>query len=250
MILVAQVRRPPALMPLVMRGLSWIFGGRSEREVEAEVIERQQNIASVLKERSPRLAGTYRTALNALGDVADEDCESARVLIICHCMRELMLGLPAVVMDEAIPRPNPSSGALTRKLPELLRKNPEVDLGADQDMIPVPKNVAHAIGSIVTTAAQEDGRNRLIFAALVTGGKDGKHPAVKQWMDAYQFFLRWAHLDRNHTVDRPLPADSEMLANIRVVEDVIEVRTAAFFQNLKSLEGLLAEINAPAEEDA
>ena len=69
-------------------------------------------------------------------------------------------------------------------------------------------------------------------------------------MDAYQFFLGWAHLDRNHNVDRPLPADSDLLANIRVVEDVIEVRTAAFFENLKSLEGLLAEINAPAKEDA
>jgi len=214
------------------------------------VIERQQNIAGILKGRSPRLAGIYRMALEALRNAADEGCESARVSVICHCMRELMLGLPVVMTDDAIPRPDPSSRALTSNLPKLLRKNPEVDLGADQDMIPVPKDVAHAIGLIISTAAKEDGRNRLIFAALVTGGKDGKHPAVRQWMDAYQFFLGWAHLDRNHNVDRPLPADSDLLANIRVVEDVIEVRTAAFFENLKSLEGLLAEINAPAKEDA
>lgn len=217
---------------------------------KTQVIERQQNVVDALQDRSPRLAGIYRTALGALDTAAMEGCEPARVAVICHCMRELMLGLPAIMADAAIPRLNPSSSALTKKLPKLLTKNAEVDLGADQDMVPVPKAVAHAIHLIITTAAKEQGRNRLIFAALVTGGEDGKHPAVEQWMDAYQFFVGWAHLDRNHNAGRQLPADVDLLANIRVVEDVIEARTAVFFENLKSLEGLLAEINAPAEEDA
>jgi hypothetical protein len=33
------------------------------------------------------------------------------------------------------------------------------------------------------------------------------------------------------------------------VEDVIQVRAAGFFENLKALDGLLADINAPAEEE-
>jgi hypothetical protein len=165
-------------------------------------------------------------------------------------MRELMLGLPAVMADAAIPRLSPSSSALTKKLPKLLANNAQVDLGAEQDMIPVPKDVAHTIDLIITTAAKEESRNRLNFAALVTGGSDGKHPAVVQWMDAYQFFVGWAHLDRNHNVDRQLPADMDLVAKIRVVEDVIEVRTGVFFENLKAVEGLLAEINALVEEDA
>lgn len=214
------------------------------------MIERRQNVIGILRDRSPRLAGIYRTALGHLDAAAEEGCESARVSVICHCMRELMLGLPAVMADDATPRPNPSSGALAKELPKLLRNHPEVDLRADQDMIPVPKDLARAIDSLVTTVGKEDGRNRLNFAALVTGGADGKHPAVKQWQEAYDFFVGWAHLDRNHDADRPLPADDDLFNRVRIVEDVIEVRTAVFFENLKSLEGLLAEINAPVEEDA
>jgi hypothetical protein len=164
-------------------------------------------------------------------------------------MRELMLGLPAIMADTAIPRQNPSSGVLTGKLPKLLARHPEVDLGVDQDMIPVPKAVAHAIGLVIATAARENGRTRLNFAAMVTGGTDGKHPAVQQWMDTYQFFVGWAHLDRNHESDRQPPSDDDLLGRIRVVEDVIQVRAAGFFENLKALDGLLADINAPAEEE-
>lgn len=215
------------------------------------MLERQQNVIKVLQDGSPRLAAIYRTALGTLETAAEAGCESSRVSVICHCMRELMNGLPTVMGDAGIPRPKPSSGALTMKLPGLLTNNPGLDLGADQDMIPVPKKVARVFDLLISTVTKEQGRNRLNAAALLTGGVDGKHPAINQWMDTYQFFVGWAHLDRNHDSDRPLPADTDLLANIRVVEDVILVRTTGFFfENLKSVEGLLAQINASVEEDA
>jgi hypothetical protein len=217
--------------------------------VKREVSERRQNVISALQDRSPRLASIYRTALGTLDTEAEDGCESARVSVICHCMRELMTGLPAVMADTTSPRPDPSSGGLTKQLPRLLAAHPGADLGADQDLVPVPKEVAHALKRLIDTAALEDGRNRLNAAALVTGGEDSKHPAVNQWLDVYEFFVGWAHLDRNHKADRQLPSDVELAANIRVVEDVIEVRTAVFFENLKSLEGLLGQINARVEED-
>ena len=49
-------------------------------------------------------------------------------------------------------------------------------------------------------------------------------------------------------MNRELPSDYEIRAAIRVVEDVIEVRTAAFFDNLRSLDDLLSDINATVEE--
>ncbi|MEH3140934.1 MAG: hypothetical protein PGN37_12290 [Mycobacterium kyogaense] len=213
------------------------------------MIERQQSIAATLADRSPRLAGMYRTALRELEGAAEEGCESARISVICHCMRELMNGLPAALKVDTIPRPNPSSGSLTNKLPRLLRENPEVDLSADQDIIPLPKAVAQAINSIITAAAQEDSRNKLNAASLVTGEKDKNHPAVRQWDQAYQFFVGWTHIDRNHDAERPLPSDADLLANIRVVEDVIEVRTGVFFENLRALNPLLDDINALVDEE-
>lgn len=210
--------------------------------------ERRLRVLDALQSRSPRLAGVYRTGLEALRSTPSEGCESARVSVACHCMRELMNGLPAVLGDTVVPRPEPPSSALMAKLPEMLARHPDVDLAAEQDSIPVPRAVAHALGALIGAAAQERGRNRANAAALVTGGTDARHPAIQQWMDAYQFFLGWTHLDRNHET-RPLPQDGDLLAAIRVVEDVIEVRTAVFFDNLHSIEALLAEINAPIEEE-
>ena len=206
--------------------------------------ERQTRVAEMLSERSPKLASMYRAALLALQAPAAPGGETARVSVVCHCMRELMNGLPTVMTDGAIPRPKPSSGSLTAKLPGLLAQHPGLDLEADQDLIPLPKAVAEVFSNLISAVASEQGRNRRNAAELVTGGSDTRHPAIHHWTKAQQFFLDWTHLDRNHAQDRELPADDVLLTNIRVVEDVIEVRSAQFFENLHLLQDLLAEANS------
>lgn len=214
--------------------------------------ERQERVLEALRNRSPRLAGMYKMALDMLAKSAIPGCENARISITCHCMRELMVNLPAVMSDDpiAIPRPNPSSGSLMKQLPKLLAAHPDADLRLDRDLVPVPRAVAQALASLISTAIKEEGRNRANTAALVTGELGTDHPAITQWMNAYQFFVSWAHLDRNHEQERSLPLNETLLANIRVVEDVIEVRSALFFENLHALEDLLAEINDVDEESA
>lgn len=214
--------------------------------------ERQARVIEALENRSPKLAGTYRTALEILATTASPGCENARISMICHCMRELMVNLPAVMSDDpiSIPRPNPSSASLLKQLPRLLAAHPDADLGLDQDLVPVPRAVAHGLASLISAATREEGRNRANTAALVTGESDTEHPAIAQWMDAYQFLLSWTHLDRNHEQERSLPSDETLLATIRVVEDVVEVRSALFFENLHALEDLLDEINDVDEESA
>jgi hypothetical protein len=218
-------------------------------EPDSGTDERQGQVIVALEGRSPRLAGVYRSALSTLRGKPEPGCDVARIAMICHCMRELMLNLPTAMADTFIDRPEPSAGSLLAKLPSLLAKHPDLDLDLDQDMVPVPKKVAQEFSLLVKTRVQEDGRNQSNFAALVTGGSDTKHPAIKQWKDAYRFFVKWAHLDRHDERGGNLPSDDELLATMRVVEDVIEVRTAAFFDNLHSVEDLLAEINALSEED-
>jgi hypothetical protein len=213
------------------------------------ISDRQSRVFQNLRNRGPKLAGLYQTALRSLDAEAEPGCEAARVAVICHCMRELMNGLPSILTDLSIPRPKPSSMSLLADLPSLLAKHSDLDLAAEQDVIPVPKTVAIHFHSLVKTRTQEDGRNRSNLSALITGGTDARHPAIKQWKDAYDFFLRWTHLDRNHEGDRELPSDQEIQLEVRVVEDVIEVRTSAFFENLSSLEDLLSEINATSEQE-
>lgn len=216
----------------------------------AESADRQGRVTQALHDRSPKLAGIYKTALRVLDKGSEEGLEAARVSVICHCMRELMTGLPAALADSVIPRPSPSSSSLVAQLPEVLAKHPDLDLGVDQDVVPVPKPVAVHMDSLVKARTQEDGRNRSNAAALVTGGRDPGHPAINQWQDAYRFFLGWTHFDRNHESDRELPSDEQIRSAMRVVEDVIEVRSALFFDNLRSLEDILAEANAVEDEGA
>jgi hypothetical protein len=159
-----------------------------------------------------------------------------------------MMGLLEDLTDDPIERVKPTSGSQLENLPKLLAKHPDLDLGLEQDIVPVPKAVAQAFRSLISTAAKEQGRNLSNATDLVTAGGDRQHPAVKQWKETYRFFVRWAHID-SHKGDRQLPTDVELFGHVKVVEDVIEVRTAAFFANLTAVEELLATINEPLEED-
>ena len=213
----------------------------------ASLDARRQRTIDALIGRSELLAGIYRAAIEAMTTPAGTGLERARVSIVCHCMRELMNGLPAVMADSSIPRPDPSANSLLSKLPKVVATHPNLDLTLDQDLIPVPREVAAAIAKLVATTNIEHGRNGSIAASLVTGGTDVKHPAVAQWRSAQDFFLGWTHLDRNHARNRELPSDNELWSNIHIVEDVIDVRSALFFDNLHALQDLLAEANATDE---
>ena len=208
--------------------------------------ERQTRVFTALRERSPRLAGMYRALLEALRFPADEVSEIARASVIGHCGRELMNGAPAVLSGVDIPRPSPNSSALKDRLPSLLK---DVDLGLDQDLIPVSRSVAATLDALIKTVAQEQGRNRRLASAAVTDETDNKHPAIQQWIEAQKFFAKWTHLDRAGDGERAGPADDVILAHLRVVEDLIEVRTAAFFDAVRSIDDLLAVANATDEDE-
>lgn len=210
--------------------------------------ERQQRVISALVDRAPRLVAVYRTAVRELNREAEDGFASSRVSVICHCMRELMMGLLEDLTDNPIERVKPTSGSQLERLPNLLAKHPDLDLGLEQDIVPVPRAVAQALRSLISTVAKEQGRNLSNATDLVTKGGDKQHPAVKQWRETYRFFVRWAHID-SHKGDRELPTDDELLARVNVVEDVIEVRTADFFPNWTVVQDLLATINEPLEED-
>lgn len=210
--------------------------------------DRQSRVADLLDAHSLRLAGVYRSAWRALATPPESGCEAARVLIICHCMRELMNGIPSAVGDGASPRPNPSSQSLAAGLPRLLAAHPDVDLDADQDLIPVKREVAAAFSRLVKTAQLEEGRNQRELAGFLTGDTSQRHAAGKQWNAARAFFLEWTHLDRNHEGGRELPTDEMLRQHIRVIEDIVEARTLAFFETIRSIDDLLAEINAEVPE--
>lgn len=219
-----------------------------EPAATTEQEQRRTKVIDALRERSASLAGMYITALRELDSTPASGNETARVSVICHCMRELMNGLPAIMASGITPRPNPSSGSLVAKLPELLTEHSELNLRVQQDMVPVPTRVANAIADLVEAAVKEHGLNVANAAALLTDGTDSAHPLIAQWIAAQGFFLQWTHLDRNPDESRKLPNDDEIMMHLRVVEDVVEVRTNLFFTNLSAVEDILLLANAQETE--
>lgn len=204
--------------------------------------QRQQDILNRLTERSAVHAGLYAIAIRELGSPLIGGMESARVSVICHCARELMLGALDVLVDTPEPRQEPSSSALARSLPSVLARHGSPDLRADQDLVPVPREVAAAFANLIDASTRENGRNQRNAAALVTGSADGSHPSIGEWSETYRFFLKWTHVDQHHA--DALPDDATLTSHLRVVEDVIEVRMNLFFDNLSTVEDLLALANA------
>ena len=214
----------------------------------AEPNHRQQKLLSELTQRSTPHAGLYAFVLRELGSEAIEETRSARISVICHCARELMLGALDILVDTPEPRPNPSSGSLTKSLTSVLAANGSPDLRVDQDLIPLPKAVATAIADLVDASTREIGRNRRNAAALVTGNAEDSHSSVAEWSNTYSFFVKWAHVDQHHS--GALPDDRLLASHLQVVEDVIEVRMSQFFDNLSAVEDLLAAANRTDDESS
>ncbi len=203
--------------------------------------DRRQKILSRLGERSAAHAGLYAFVLREIESAVSQDMHAARVSVICHCARELMIGALDVLVDASEPRPDPSSGALARRLPSVLAASGSPDLRVDQDLVPVPKAVASALADLIDASAREIGRNRRNAASLVTGNAEDSHPTIAEWSKTYGFFVKWAHVDQHHT--DAVPDDHTLATHLQVVEDVIEVRMNLFFDNLSAVEDLLAAAN-------
>jgi hypothetical protein len=208
---------------------------------------RQLELLDRLSARGSVHAGLYATAVQQLEGPATPGRESARISVICHCIRELMLGALDMLVDTPEPRPNPTSGSLASELPTIMAGEGNPDLRADQDLVPVPRRVAAAFADLIDTSARERGRNQRNAAALVTGSANGDHPSIREWSKTYQFFVKWAHVDQHHAEN--LPDDATLVARLRVVEDVIDVRMNLFFDNLAAVEDLLALANGTDEVD-
>jgi hypothetical protein len=200
---------------------------------------RELRVHRALLDISPKLAGMYQRTIQEVQSHGDLHIAAARVSIICHCMREVMNALPALLADSATVRPNPSSATLVNQLPELLASHPIPNPRPTDELTPVPQALLSAIRAIADAAAKESNANTSNAMALISSYHDAPHPVIQQWRSAQHFFLEWTHLDRNPSAERTLPSDSVLLNNIRVVEDVIEVRTNLFFENLRVVQDLL-----------
>jgi hypothetical protein len=210
--------------------------------------DRQQGVFNALLTRHADLASMYRAALLIAAAVSEDGDRRMRVAQLCHAMREVMNRFADAIGANSSQRIKPPTSEQLHALPTLLADHPELVLNQDQELIPVPRGVAAAFDKLIKTAIQEKARSRDIAAALLTDDGNTDHPAVRQWMDVRNFFVRWAHLEAEATDLSKLPTDDDILRKVRVVEDLIEGVTKLFFDARRSVDDLLVEINQTEED--
>ncbi|WP_263508782.1 hypothetical protein [Actinotalea sp. M2MS4P-6] len=211
--------------------------------------ERQLRIYQALAARHSDLASMYRSALRLLSQPAEGGDERTRISHICHSMREVMNRVLGVMGSTAGPRIKPSSGRQVQSLPDLLSRFPDLDLSADGEFIPVPREVAAVFHTLIRTAAQEKRRSRDDVASLLTDDSNSDHVAVTRWIEARDFFVRWAHLQDHAAEPSDLPDDVVIGGHVAIFDELFDAVITVFFERRHTIDDLLAEINAPVEED-
>ncbi|APF41187.1 hypothetical protein [Neomicrococcus aestuarii] len=205
--------------------------------------DRQARITDWLEEKRPDLASMYRAARELLASASEPGDERSRVSHICHSMREIMNRLPSALGIAGAASGGPRSSTHVRKLPALVARFPNLDLLQEVENVPVPRELAALLDELVRAAAAEDGRVAANVAALLTDDGNTNHPAVREWRDITDFFVKWAHLHDEQSDPESIPSDDDLRRWIDLAETLMDGIRAEFFDSLHAIEDLLAEAN-------
>lgn len=210
--------------------------------------ERQQRIFDALTEKHADLASVYRSALFLLSEVPVKGDERTRISYICHSMREVMNRVPQAMGSPRLDQIEPSTTDQVEGLPDLFSQYPEMALDADGESVPVPHDVAVVFDALIKTAIREKARSRGDVASLLTDDGNSAHAGVRKWIVSRRFFVKWAHFHDKVYELHELPSDALIRTHVYVFDQLFDGVITAFFTNLHSIEGMLAEINAHGEE--
>jgi len=206
--------------------------------------ERQLRILAALEDKRSELANIYRTALMLLAGEFDLLDRRTRVAFICHCMREVMNRVLGALGRPTAPRFKPSSRDQVKVLPDLLARFPELDLDGEGGSVPVPGEVAAAMDKLFKASIHEKRRIRDDVAALITDDDNASHAAVSSWIEARDYFVKWAHLHERDVAVSDLPTNTQIRERLEVFDELLDGVVTAFFATRHSIDDLLAEINA------
>lgn len=219
---------------------------------EANAGLRQANaVIDWLTEQRPELGHTYRVAKELLAEAPLPGRERIRVLLVCHAMREVINRLPSAVMlgsgslSRTAVAKHRGPSKLMRELPKLRPEFPEMDLTAEAEYIPVPREVARVFNNLIDAAMYEEHRRLSDLGAFLTDDANSRHPAVQEWRNLSQFFTRWAHLSDGP--NESIPTDRQLTERISVFEEHIDAMRLAFFENKGVVEDILGVANSTVE---
>lgn len=216
---------------------------RSDQPSPTHFDERRLGILAAVAERSPVLATYYKSAIDQLSTQPETGDERIRVSLICHAIRELINSLPWAMGTTSSQPIKPSSKTLLESTPSWT-----ADLEGDDDMVPAPRQVVTWLAQFVRATELENKRVRDDLVALLADTPQEDHPLATPWNQTRSWFVRWAHFERGSGESGTIPSDETILEHLQIVEDVIQARTAAFFDAREAIDDVLAQANASEDE--
>ncbi|GEM_PF-3306072 len=212
--------------------------------------ERRQQIYDAIAQYNPVVAGSYKAAIRSFKTQSYPGEERARISAIGNAMREVMLTLPSIIGESSEGKPKDlDTNSLVRDLPEKIAQFSDLDLQQDLDYVPIPREAAVLFAEVIMAASQDTKSIRENAAALLADGSGSDHPAIKQWVNANQFFVKCTHLGRPPADVGEDMSDEMMEKNIRIVEDLVGVRVSGFFDTRREIDSLLNDINSQGDDD-
>lgn len=220
----------------------------SPQESESFFTAHRREMYRALLDRNVELASLYRAAIRELGQPIEDGEQASQVALVCHAMREFMLGLPGVVSADVHKR-GMDVTTLTQDLPDMADLNPNMVLDSPLQDVPVPNAIARQLALIIQAERDSTGRIRANARLLLTGDEGVDGPQVKTWIDTYRYFQSQAHWGRDSR-QSPLPTMPQLDAKITLIDTLMQPRVLPFIEQRPRVEDLLRQINLPVAKEA
>jgi hypothetical protein len=211
----------------------------------------RKELSSQLHRLSPVIACLYDRVLATL---AEQPVTVDRLLIICHCIREMTNNLPEAFGDvedlpswsdvstpaaELVNVWNKHMGPASEYVPP---PSPGDDAPSSPSLVSVNVELVIAANGVVQASEAGSGNARKRHSAAVLGRVEPAADAtVRVYQGVVQYFTRHAHLNKNDP--EKLPSADELLGQLETIEAALRARLSNFFDIASELASLQAAAN-------
>ncbi len=209
---------------------------------------RRDRRARLAAAASRDLAELYETAIDLLGDPD----RPARMLLLGHCMREIINRLPKILNPE-LPDPSGRTQALEHLAAAWRAAGLGVRIVGSEEStqapdVSVPRAVAAAIETVVAEFELGQGANYAKGSFLVqgvvppdpVGAARNPDPSVQAFLDSKRFFMRHTHAGDE---DRQPPPEEEIQDRVSHFEQVLDARLGDWWAVQADVRDLVTRAN-------
>jgi hypothetical protein len=206
----------------------------------------RREIEAHLREKDSDAGDLYRTAIDGL----TQPLTHASLMVIGHCVRELIKVLPVILGYPLIERADSSRSARELHRHWVAAELPLTPDGSiDNAMVSVPGAVYSAARDVANAGANGAQNSRELTALIVTGQRgDAATASVARVHKSIEFFRQVTHARDYTKPPGPLPIMAKVGQELAIIDEALINRLANLADRAKSVRDLLAAANRKHDE--